>query len=124
MNLDELETYYLQKKLDGADYSTIRKELKEKGLPMEDISRIIDAIDTKIVSGMFSKQGRSEMSATMVIGFLLLVGGCVLTFGTYFKWIDLGNYYVISYGPIITGIGMMAGASAKRSTMFNRKRRF
>ena len=123
MDIKELEEYYFTKKIEGMDFSVIRAELRNRKLSAEDIKSIVCSIDDKLLQNIHSSNSRNETNGTMIIGALLVLGGTMLTFGTYTSWINLGDYYIISYGPILGGLGMMANSKQSRSTRFERQNR-
>ena len=120
-NLNELSDYYFDKKVEGMDFSEIRKELKVKGLDDADIKIVVRDIDNKLLSGIRKKQDRSSTNASMVLGICLVVGGVIVTIGTYTGWINMGDYFILAYGPILGGLSMIAVSKRNRSTMFDNR---
>lgn len=119
MELDSLSEYYFNKKLKGMDFSEIRRQLKTKGLDDSDIKIVVKTIDNKLLNSIRQKDVKSSVNTTRTIGILLVVGGTIVTIGTYAGWIRLGDYFVFAYGPILGGLAMVAGSKRERSSIFN-----
>jgi len=114
MNLFEIEKEYLEKKLNGMDFDTIRKELLDKGLDNQQTTVIIRSIDNKILKGAHRKMGNSKGNEMIYIGLALFMGGLIVTIGTYMGYIDMGDRFLIMYGPIFSGIAIIAMGLTKR----------
>jgi hypothetical protein len=85
-------------KATGVSSATIYSMLTEKGL---DHASAIQIIESTLPGGQLSqKEGRNDM----IIGGLWIVGGLVLTIGSYMMVSESGGRYLITYGPIIYGI--------------------
>ena len=108
MNLNEIEREYFVKKKDGMSFSHIRKDLEDKGLSNEQISVIIRSIDHKIITDEVSKSNKSIGKQMIFMGLVLTSLGLFITIATYSGFIDMGDQYLLSYGPIFGGIGLIA----------------
>jgi hypothetical protein len=114
MNLFEIEQEYLAKKLDGMSFSDIRKQLVFKGLSDEQIKVVIRSIDNKIIHGAVSKSNKSIANQFIYMGLSVTGLGLLITIGTYTGFISMGNSYLLCYGPILGGLGILAMGFNKR----------
>ena len=121
VDINELEEHYLREKLDGMDYSEIRKELRMKRMPEEDIAILIRCIDNKVLEGYRPASDGPVINGALILGIVLFVGGTVVTIGTYQGWIDLKGYRLFAYGPILGGLGLMVSSKQGRATLFDRR---
>ena len=119
MNLFDLEEEFLPKKVAGMSFSEIRKELAVRGVDEEGIRIIIGSIDNKILSGEYSKLSNRQGSELFWMGLVFLVGGIILSIGSYMGWIGMGNYFFVAYGPVLGGASLM-GMSKVRSGRFKK----
>lgn len=99
----ELVDLYHQKKIEGMDFSQIRKELAEKNIDDDLIKDIVRAIDNRMLSGEVKKPSKLKARELRLIGWTLMIIGGILTLGIYFNWFDAKGYHFISYGPVIVG---------------------
>lgn len=98
-----LVDYYHHKKIDGMDFSQIRKELSEKGIEESKIKEIVREIDNRILNGDTSKPLKLKAKELRLIGWTLMIIGGVLTIGIRFNWFDFGEYHFISILPVVAG---------------------
>jgi len=114
MNLFEIEEEYLTKKKEGHSFSEIRKELKVKGLTDEQVKVVIRSIDNKIIKEEVNKSNRSTRRQIIFMGLVLTLIGLLITIGTYTGFINIGQSFILSYGPIFGGIGLIGVGLNKR----------
>ncbi len=117
MDFKELVDLYHQKKIEGMDFSQIRKELAEKNIEKDMIKDIVRAIDDRMLSGEVKtkKKGMFKTRELRLIGWTLMIIGGVVTLGTYLHWFDMKGYYFVSYGPVIAGyLIIIAARKAQR----------
>ena len=105
------------------DFSEIRRQLKDRNIDEEGIKHIIREIDDKILSQVDELSSKSKLNSQFFIGIFLFTIGLFLTVGTYFGLVNFGNYFIIAYGPIFAGLGMMINSKANRTNFFDRKDR-
>ena len=123
MKLDELTEYYLERKQEGMSFSTIRIELEEKNISNNDIKFIIREIDDKLLTQISESSEKMKTNSQLVIGVFLFSGGMLASLGTYLGWINMGNYFIVAYGPIFVGLGMIVSSKRGRTKIFERKNR-
>lgn len=114
-NINNLIDYYTKKKREGLDFSEIRKELILKNYDPDTIKIIINGIDNQILNEELNKVNKSRFNELKVSGLILMIGGGVITLGTYFGIINIGGYYIIAYGPIIAGYFMILASRRIKS---------
>ena len=105
-----LVDFYHQKKIEGMDFSQIRRELADKNMEEEMIKNIVREIDNRILNGDTKKAGKLKPRELRLIGWTLMIIGGLITLGTYFHWIDVKGYYIVSYGPVIVGYLLIIAA--------------
>jgi len=106
----ELVEFYHGKKIDGMDFSQIRKELNDKGIDETTIKNVVREIDNKILAGDVKKAGKLKARELRLIGWTLMIIGGVATLGTYFQWFDVKGYHIVAYGPVIAGYLLIVAA--------------
>jgi hypothetical protein len=106
----KLVDYYHTQKINGKDFSLIRKEMKDKGIDENTIKSVVREIDNKILSGEVKKPGKLKAREMRLIGWVLMIIGGVATLGSYFHWFDIKGYHILAYGPVIAGYLMIVAA--------------
>lgn len=125
MDINEIEDYYLEQKIQGMDFSQIRKELRQKGLAPAQVNALVRSIDHKILMGAYKKQESSRKIGLMMIGGILAGIGLVVTIGTFTGIIDIGNRFIFSYGPMLSGVALIFSSNYQgRTNLFDRNRKF
>ncbi len=112
--ISAIVSHYAAKKTDDFGYLEIRAELQQKGLDEPTIGGIIKIIDRIVLSEIQSSR-KSEFDKTLLMtGWVLMLGGAILTVGTYGGFIAaFQGVYVVAWGPIVAGYLMIR--SAKRN---------
>lgn len=86
------------------EFASLRKQLEEKDIPKDEISVVVRQVDKQLMRAT-QKRADHKMGKNLFIGGLCFSGlGVLLTFGTYSGLIDLGNVYLIGFGPITGGL--------------------
>lgn len=70
-------------------------------------------LDNEITKRDMTKANNSFAMEYVYIGWFLLIIGLFLTIGAYLQWISFGNFYIIAYGPILVGFGLIIANYAK-----------
>lgn len=86
---------YLEKRLAGSDYASIRKELEKQGLQPNEIKDIINEIDEKYLKIITQKQNKGISSVAN--GLIRLITGVLL----------LSFSFVLIYFAINHGLGFL-----------------
>ncbi|MCT4601890.1 MAG: hypothetical protein N4A59_03145, partial [Marinifilum sp.] len=105
-----LVDFYHAKKIEGMDFSQIRKEMKDKNIDESTIKSVVREIDNKILSGDVKKAGKLKARELRLIGWALMIIGGTATLGTYLQWFDLKGYHIVAYGPVIVGYLLIVAA--------------
>lgn len=108
MDKSKIIDHYTEEIASGRkDFGQVRADLKTLGHEDEYIDQVIRYIDNKLIGGDFQKVNKGLNREYFYVGLFLLVAGLISTLGTYFGFIDTGNIFVITYGPIIAGLGLV-----------------
>jgi hypothetical protein len=111
--LDELVEYFLDEKRKGMGFSEIRKILESKNIENERIKVIIRTIDSQITREETIKSQNQKARELIYIGAVVTLTGLIITAGTYLGLINTGNSFLLAYGPILAGIGMLFSGLTK-----------
>lgn len=115
MNTDQLIDYYFEKKQAGMSFAEIRKQLTEKELDEETVKTIIRLIDKQIVGEELKAAANRIARERIAVGATLTAVGLIATVGSYIGVFNLGNKFILAYGPIVGGLGILgSGLSQKR----------
>lgn len=87
-------------------YNEYTSQLVEKGFNPEEIEFILKNAKEKLEE-QERKKTKFPMDEIRLAGIFLLLIGVIITLVTFFRIWDLNGYYIIGYGPIISGIGML-----------------
>ena len=113
MNTEQLIDYYYQKKQAGMGFGEIRKQLVDKGLDEETIKTIIRLIDNQILRDELKTAASRKARERIAIGATLTTVGLIVTVGSLLGFFNLGNTFILAYGPIIGGLGILGTGVAQ-----------
>jgi len=88
-------------------FSDVRKKLEQYDLEEGEVTVVVRQVDNEIQRKALIKSKNESGQSLFLLGLVLCVLGLVTTIGTYTGLIDLGNYYVIAFGPILGGLGLV-----------------
>lgn len=97
------------------DLSIVRKELESNGIPKEEIRVIIRLIDSEIQRRLQVKETNRYALKMIAVGSILTGLGVVITVFTYTGLLNMGNSFLIAWGPILAGLSIVLTGLAKRS---------
>ncbi|MDQ3190079.1 MAG: hypothetical protein M3Q58_00640 [Bacteroidota bacterium] len=106
-SIDELIEYFLIEKRNGMDFSEIRKTLESKELEENKIKIIIRSIDNLILKEEKTVSQNKKAKELIYIGLAVTLAGLFVTVGTYTGIINMGNSFLLAYGPVSGGIGIL-----------------
>lgn len=66
-------------------------------------------VDNEIHRRLAGKSKAGKVNATFLVGAVVTLIGLVITIGTYTGLINMGNYFLLAYGPILGGLAIMFG---------------
>lgn len=107
MNRQKILDYCLDEAKNGKDFGQLRKELKELGLADDEINEFISYVDNQMINEALKGTQRNSKKEYYLMGWFLLAVGAFITITTYTGVISMGNSYIISFGPIIAGLGLI-----------------
>jgi hypothetical protein len=112
-----------REKLEGKSYSEIRAELKESGMPPEEISLLIRQVDEKVLAGAITEGKPDKAQQWYRGGMILAVAGLALSiaFNAGLFMINLPPLAV--YAPFIAGILVMFYARIQQRRRPNKEKK-
>ncbi|MDG1572506.1 hypothetical protein OZ410_09275 [Robiginitalea sp. M366] len=90
------------------EYSKLREELKLRIMDPEDIEIIVNRVDRDLHRMEVADAEKSKGKLMFLGGLIVTILGVGLTLLTYFGVIDLGDQFIIAYGPALGGLGIAA----------------
>ncbi len=100
--------YIISEKESGKSYTEIRAYLRDQKLSESEINDLIYASDHILLNKLANKESRLPQISNKTIGYILIFMGVFVTIYTFIKAEELGGYYVLFYGPVITGLGLLS----------------
>lgn len=125
MNRAQIVDYFFSK-LDDKDFtiSQVRQELENKNWDEEEIKVVVQLVDRELQGRLLAKSENSKSSDLVWIGSILTAIGAGITIGTYIGLINMGDHYLITYGPFLGGVSILfSGLAANRTRRGGGKRR-
>jgi hypothetical protein len=86
------------------ELTQLREKLKEENVAKDEISAIVNYMSNQLLREEQRKATIVKGKNLLQGGYLLALAGLFLTLATYSGWIDMGNYYVVAYGPFFVGM--------------------
>lgn len=115
MSRAKMVDYFLEKsKEPNFQIDQVRKELEKNNIPEEEIKVIVRLVDNELQAKELIGSSNNKANELIIGGALLTIIGAGITIGTYTGIIDMGNSFLIVYGPFFGGIGMLLGGWAQR----------
>lgn len=88
------------------DLSDLRKTLESENYTKEEIDIIVKRTDRNLMHAAQLKHHHSNGKNLFIAGLLIMTAGILITVLTYTGIIDLGDIYLIAYGPVLGGFVM------------------
>lgn len=120
----EIVDRYFQEKRKGKDFSEIRRELKSQRFTDEEVASIVRLIDAKLIHEAEHVFHVQERDWAKIMGICLIAVGVLVTLYTFVTADKTGGKFVLFYGPVVSGIGLIFTKKRKRSTRFEKPSRF
>ncbi|MCT4589228.1 MAG: hypothetical protein N4A71_15505 [Carboxylicivirga sp.] len=97
---------YFFEKVDAKEmeFSSVRKQLEMDGFEKEEISIIVKQVDKQLIRATELRAAHALGKNLFYGGLLLALVGIVITIGTYTGLINMGNKFLVAYGPVVTGL--------------------
>jgi len=109
MNLVEVIDHYIERCLDGFPIDKVREELEAQNYSEEDIWFIVREVDNYLLNNKVTGQQQMTWKAVRMSGMILMLVGMGIWFATYAGLINMGGYYLLPYGIILSGAAMYYG---------------
>lgn len=108
MDRAKIVDFYIAK-LDEPNFeiSSIRPELEKNDFEEEEIRTIVKLVDNEAQRRLFTKASNSKSKELIWVGAFLTIFGAIITIGSYTGLIDMGNSYLIAYGPFFGGLATL-----------------
>lgn len=103
---DTVELYFEKINSGEMDFSHLRKTLKSENYTAEEIEIIVKRLDRNLIRTAELKHYHSTGKNLFIGGLIIMIAGVLITVFTYTGIIDLGNIYIVAYGPILSGLLM------------------
>jgi len=115
MSRAKLVDYYIEKsKEPDFRISQVRKELEARNIPDEEIKAIVRLVDHSMQMDALTKSSNKRANEFIIAGAILTLVGAGVTIGTYTGLIDMGNSFLIVYGPFFGGLSILLGGVAMK----------
>ena len=103
-------------KLDDKHFSIfdVRQELEKNKVEEEEIKVIMRLVDNELQRRTFSKSQGEKSKEIMWFGGVIFCLGLAITIGTFTGFIDMGNYFLVAYGPVLGGLSILMYGVGKR----------
>ena len=108
--------YYIQK-LEEEDFQIIqvRQELERNNVDDQEIKVIVSLVDRELQKRQVLKAKDRRSNEFLWLGAVLMFLGAGITLGTYMGLIDMGNSFLIVYGPFLSGLSTFVYGIAAKS---------
>lgn len=115
MDRAKIVDYYIQK-IENKDFEIyqVREELTKNNFEEEEIKIIVRLVDNELQRRLRTKASDSNSNELIWIGATLTAIGAGVTIATYTGIIDMGNSFLITYGPFLGGLSILLGGFAKK----------
>lgn len=107
--------FYLAKISDKSfEISDVRKDLERNNYPEDEIRVIVRLIDNEMQRRLDADLTNKKARDLTYFGAGVAILGLFITIATYTRLIDMGNRFIISFGPILGGLTIMFMGLARR----------
>lgn len=115
MSRAKLVDHYLRKINEG-DFEIIqvRQELEANRVPEDEIRKIVWLVDNELQRQLLTRTANAKSNEIIWYGLALAALGAIVTIATYTGLINMGNSFLLLYGPFLAGISLMVGGIARK----------
>jgi hypothetical protein len=107
--------FYLQKLSDkNFEISDVRKDLEKNSFDEAEIRIIVRLVDNELQRRLFIDSHNRKSFDLVYIGAILTFLGAGFTIATYTGLINMGDSFLIAYGPFLGGLSILMTGLAKR----------
>ncbi len=106
---------YFFKKIDSheMEFSSLRKQLESDGFEKDEINTIVRQVDKQLIRASELRAAHAIGKNLFYGGLFLAIMGVIMSVGTYTGIINIGNRFLIAYGPIAAGLIIALSGKAK-----------
>lgn len=115
MERAKIVDYYIDK-INDKDFNilNVRQELENNNVDEPEIKVIVRLVDNELQRRLTTKTASNNPKELIWFGGIITVAGLIVTIGTYTGLIEMGNYFLLAYGPILGGLSILFYGLAKR----------
>ena len=115
MDRAKLVDFYLAK-IHDKDFEIyqVRQELEKHNIDEDEIKVIVRIVDNAHQKLVLAKAGNTRANEIIWIGLVSMIAGAGITLATYLRIIDMGNSFLIVYGPFFFGLSLLSVGLARR----------
>ncbi len=106
-NIKTAIKYVVEQKQNGREHSDLRKELVANGWHEKEVKLILNLADEIYFNNLEKQKKKLLKFNTKIYAYFLILFGVTFTLLSHKGIFSLGNYYIIFYGPIVAGIGLL-----------------
>ena len=111
--------YILSQKKKGKDHSAIYKELEEEDIDSLEIRKLMREADGIFLDSLLEKKETIQLVSNKTKGTWLIFLGIVVTVVSLLYAFEFGGgFYIILFGPIISGGGLLSNKSKRNDSFF------
>ncbi len=111
---EAIEFTLREKRLDRS-YADIKKDLKSKGWSDIEIKEIVKDADHELLDSLIEPVKVRRKINNKLLGWFLIITGMAVTISTYIGVVDLGNSFILLYGPVLSGLALLSKDARDRS---------
>jgi len=110
----KIVNFYLQRLTDSFEISEVRKDLERNNYDEDEIKLIVRLVDSELQRRLLTATNNKRANNLVYIGAILTLVGVSVTLGTFTGIINMGNSFIIVYGPFFGGISILFMGLANR----------
>ncbi len=104
-NRREAIDYYINAIANGnMEFQDVRKDMESKGIDKKEISIVVNQVDRRVQGMAIKKANQGKGSEIFYVGIFIFLLGLAMTVLTYAGVANLGNKFLIAWGPMTVGI--------------------
>ncbi len=112
----KIVNFYLEKLSDkNFEISDVRRDLEKNNFQEDEIKIIVRLVDNELQRRELIKSNNKASIDLISIGAILTSLGAGITIATYTGLINMGNSFLIVYGPFLGGLSILMTGLAKRA---------
>ena len=92
----------------------VREDLERNNVEEAEIRVIVRLVDSELQLRLLTKTTNEKSVGLIWIGATLAALGAAITIGTYTGLIDMGNSFLMMYGPFLGGMPILLGGLGRK----------